>query len=42
MSEPENDEAPTEKTPAEEGVEPIPEVVPDDYLDPKPFDPAGR
>jgi hypothetical protein len=42
MSEPENDEGAAEEAPLEERVEGMPEVVPDDYLDQKPFDPAGR
>ena len=42
MSESEREESSTEDAPAEEGVEPMPEVVPDDYLDQPAFDPAGR
>ena len=42
MSEPETDNRPDEEPPDAQDVEPLPEVVPDDYLDQKPFDPAGR
>jgi hypothetical protein len=42
MSDTENEASAAEETPAEEDVEPTSEVVPEDYLDQKPFDPAGR
>jgi hypothetical protein len=49
MNEPENDERESEPEPtdadpepADADREPMPESVPDDWLDPKPFDPAGR
>jgi hypothetical protein len=42
VSEAEENEGSTEEAPPEEAVEGAPEAVPDDYLDPKPFDPAGR
>ena len=41
MSENETDEGTPEAPPGEES-EPAPETVPDDWLDAKPFDPAGR
>jgi hypothetical protein len=42
MSESENEEGAAEEAPAEEGVEPMPEVVPEDYLDQREYDPSGR
>ena len=41
MSDEEPEDAAAEPPPAAE-PEPVPEDVPDDWLDPKPFDPAGR
>lgn len=42
MSEPEAEDTGAEDAPAEGGAEPMPDAVPDDYLDQKPFDPSGR
>ena len=43
MTEAENDQPGLEADPpAEREPDLIPEKVPDDWLDPKPFDPAGR
>jgi hypothetical protein len=36
------DEDDDEEAPAPEPIEGMPENVPDDWLDQKPFDPAGR
>ena len=41
MNEPEPEDEPEEPT-AQEPVDGLPEHVPDDWLDQKPFDPAGR
>lgn len=42
-SETDNDNEPPEATPAAEtDSEEIPESIPDDWLEQKPFDPAGR
>lgn len=42
MSDPEPDETPPEDAAAESDEPELPEGVPDDWLDQKPFDPAGR
>jgi hypothetical protein len=42
MNEPETESEPPEATPSERDTEVVPESVPDDWLDQKPFDPAGR
>ena len=42
MSDPEPEDAPPEPDAAESEAAEIPENVPDDWLDQKPFDPAGR
>jgi hypothetical protein len=43
MSENETEEPQPDATPTEpDAEEEVPEQVPDDWLDPKPFDPAGR
>ena len=43
MSDPEESERPEPTPPPAEGEpEELPETVPDDWLDQKPFDPAGR
>ena len=42
MSEAEQEERAEEEPQASDGVEPMPEVVPDDYLDQREYDPSGR
>jgi hypothetical protein len=42
VSDAENEEKEPDAAPAEPEPEDVPESVPDDWLDQKPFDPAGR
>jgi hypothetical protein len=39
---PQDDPAPESEDRPDDGSDELPENVPDDWLDPKPFDPAGR
>jgi hypothetical protein len=41
-NEPPTASIPEPEAPPESDSEEVPESVPDDWLDPKPFDPAGR
>jgi len=42
VSDGEDEDAPRDDVPAEPDEPELPEEVPDDWLDQKPFDPAGR
>jgi hypothetical protein len=42
MSDAEDEDAPRDEAPAEAEEPELPGDVPDDWLDQKPFDPAGR